>query len=143
MENPDKRIISFIRKHHVLTLATVSDNKPWCANCFYSFMDDKNMLVFTSDNATQHIKNINENSQVAASIVLETKVIGKIQGIQLTGEAIKPSAEIANQVKINYLKRFPFAILMNTSLWVLIIHQIKFTDNSLGFGKKLFWKNEL
>ena len=29
----DKRIIDFIKAHHLLTLATTKDNIPYCANC--------------------------------------------------------------------------------------------------------------
>lgn len=142
MEKPDKRIVEFIRKHHVLTLATVFDNKPWCANCFYSYLENENVLVFTSGNETRHIAEIKANSVVAASIVLETRVVGKIQGLQIEGEVYKPDGEFADTIKYNYLKRFPFAILMDTTLWALKIKYLKFTDNRLGFGKKIIWANE-
>ena len=34
---PDKRIIEFIKRHHLLTLATSKDNIPYCCNVFYLY----------------------------------------------------------------------------------------------------------
>jgi uncharacterized protein YhbP (UPF0306 family) len=138
----DPHIKKFIKKHHVLTLATVADNKPWCANCFYALLDDEGALVFTSDVQTRHIKEALNNAEVAGSIVLETKIVGKIQGLQFTGTLTEPKDEIAKKARHAYLKRFPYAALMNTTLWVLIINHAKMTDNNLGFGKKLLWNRE-
>ena len=70
---------------------------------------------------------------------METNVIGKIQGIQFRGEMKIPENELASGAKFAYLKKFPFAVIMKTSLWVLHLNYIKMTDNRLGFGKKLIW----
>jgi uncharacterized protein len=138
MDYPDKRIISFIKKHHVLTLATVFENRPWCANCFYAWHNEELALVFTSDDHTRHITEAIANEHVAGSIVLETKIIGKIQGLQFEGELCK--APEGSDFRACYLKRFPSAVLSSTSIWVLRLTSIKFTDNRLGFGTKLTWK---
>lgn len=140
MNLPEKRIVEFILEHHVLTLATVVDNNPWCANCFYTYIEDENCFVFTSDDETKHIRDVLNNRNVAGSVVLETNVVGKIQGVQFRGTLEKPADEIKKKVKKAYLKKFPFAALMNTSLWVLNLNYIKMTDNRLGFGKKLIWE---
>jgi len=142
MENvkPEKRIVDFIKKHHVLTLATKSENELWCANCFYVYDEEENSLIFTSDIDTRHVSEALKNNFVAGSIVLETSVIGKIQGIQFQGKFIKPEKEQLKTAKTHYLLRFPFATLMNTTLWVVELSHIKMTDNRLGFGKKLIWK---
>jgi len=142
MENvkPEKRIVDFIKKHHVLTLATKSENELWCANCFYVYDEEENSLIFTSDIDTRHVSEALKNNFVAGSIVLETSVIGKTQGIQFQGKFIKPEKEQLKMVKNKYLLRFPFATLMNTTLWVVELSHIKMTDNRLGFGKKLIWK---
>lgn len=141
MKNPEKRIVDFINEHHVLTLATCVDNNPWCANCFYVWLEEENCLVFTSDDATKHIQDVSVNSKVAGSVVLETSIVGKIQGIQFRGTMEIPKKELASKVKKVYLKKFPFAVLMKTSLWVVHVDYIKMTDNRLGFGKKLIWES--
>jgi uncharacterized protein YhbP (UPF0306 family) len=142
MESVDKRIIEFINKHHVLTLATTHNNVPYCANCFYVYHEAKNMLIFTTDHSTKHAKDAEEQNVVAGSIVLETNVIGKIQGLQFQGEMSEPKNELLKEVKARYLKRFPVAMLMKTNLWVVDLSFLKFTDNRLGFGKKLIWGTE-
>jgi uncharacterized protein len=142
MKMPEKRITDFIKKHHVLTLATCIENKPWCSNCFYAYEKTENFFVFTSDMATKHIQDAIQNVDVAGSVVLETRIIGKIQGIQFTGKLLKADGRLLDLAKAIYLKRFPFAALMETTLWVLIPNLIKMTDNRLGFGKKLIWKAE-
>ncbi len=139
MENPDKRIIEFIRGHHVLTLATSNENKAYCSNCFYTYLENENTFVFTSDISTKHAQDALEQSYVAASIVLETKVVGKIQGIQLTGNMFQVTDEFKKKAKRAYLKTFPYAALMKTTLWILKPKFIKMTHNNLGFGKKLIW----
>lgn len=136
----DKRIVDFIREHHVLTLATSKNNIPYCANCFYTYLEEENMLVFTSDAETRHAKEAIEQNHVAGSIVLETKTIGKIQGIQFNGIMTLPEGSLLEKAKKTYLKAFPVARLMETNIWVLELTYIKMTHNVLGFGKKLIWE---
>jgi len=98
--------------------------------------------VFTSDTTTRHIAEALEQPFVAGSIVLETSIVGKLQGIQLEGKLIEADGELLKEIKIAYLKRFPFALLMDTKLWFLELHTMKMTDNRLGFGKKLYWSRD-
>jgi len=142
MVEVDKRITEFLNKHHVLTLATTKNNVPYCANCFYVYLPKDNLLVFTTDHATKHAKDAIEQHLVAGSIVLETNVVGKIQGLQFQGEMCEPEGDLLKKVKNHYLKRFPVAMLMKTNLWIVELKFLKFTDNRLGFGKKLFWGEE-
>jgi uncharacterized protein YhbP (UPF0306 family) len=139
----DTRIIEFINEHHVLTMATSVDDEPWCANCFYVYLEDENMFVFTSDFDTKHIKDTAHNIFLAGSIVLETSIIGKIQGIQWQGIISQLHGDLLDKAKKRYTKKFPVAMLMKTTLWGVDLNQIKFTDNRLGFGKKLIWKKDL
>ncbi len=139
---PDKRITDFLHRHHVLTLATVHDNRPWCCQCFYVYIDRLCGLAFTSDKTTRHITEAMTQPNVAGSIVLETKIVGKLQGIQLEGRLIEAEDELLKEIKTAYLKRFPVALLMETKLWFLELSTLKMTDNRLGFGKKLYWTRE-
>ena len=142
MLSVDKRIRKFIQKHHVLTLATSSGNEPWCANCFYVYLEEENLFVFTSDVTTKHIKDTEEQEKVAGSIVLETEIIGKIRGLQFQGIISIPEGGLKKRVRAAYLKRFPVAMLLKTTLWVVEPTLLKYTDNRLGFGKKLYWEQE-
>ena len=138
----DKKIVRFFKKHHVLTIATSYENMPWCASCFYVYLEDENALVFTSDIKTRHGQEFLRNPHVSGAVALETKIIGKIRGIQFSGIVSEPSGKLLERVKSAYLKRFPIAMLMETRLWIVNLTFIKYTDNRLGFGKKLIWKME-
>ncbi|MCX6259954.1 MAG: hypothetical protein NTY95_03830 [Bacteroidia bacterium] len=139
----DERIIRFFKKHHVLTIATSVNNEPWCANCFYVYLEDGNALVFTTDSETRHGKEFLKNIIVAGSVVLETPIIGKIRGIQFQGIVSEPEGELSEEARKLYLKRFPIAMLMDTHLWVVELTLVKMTDNRLGFGKKIFWTKKM
>lgn len=134
-----QKIEAFIKRHHVLTLATASAEGPYCANAFYAYDAKRNVLVFTSDDATRHAAEMRASSVVAASIVLETRIVGRIQGVQICGRV----AEGGLNDRTTYLKRFPYAAAMGaTTIWRLEPDFIKLTDNTLGFGKKLIWKRD-
>ena len=135
----DSRIIKFFKKHHVLTIATSAGNEPYCANCFYVYLEDENALVFTTGGETRHGKEFMVNALVAGSVVLETMVIGRIRGIQFQGTVSEPEGDLLSKAKSGYLKRFPVAALMDTRLWIVKLTFIKMTDNRFGFGKKLIW----
>lgn len=135
----DGRIVRFFKKHHVLTIATTVDDIPWCANCFYVYLEEENSLVFTTDDDTRHGREFLINPLVSGSVVLETMVTGKIRGIQFSGSVSKPSGELIEKVKHSYLRRFPVARLMDIHLWIVRLSYIKMTDNRFGFGKKLVW----
>jgi uncharacterized protein YhbP (UPF0306 family) len=136
------KIVKFFRKHHVLTIATCDNNIPWCANCFYVYLEEDNSLVFTTDLDTRHGLEFVKNPEVAGSVVLETMIIGNIRGIQFRGTISEPSGDQAAKAKNAYLKRFPVAMLMETRLWVVELTNIKMTDNRFGFGKKVIWEKD-
>ncbi len=137
MEPIDKRIIDFIHEHHVLTLATCASYEPYCANMFYAYLDKENVFIFTSDNNTRHVADVLQNSTVAGSIVLETETVGLIRGLQFQGKMHRPEGDLKKKAKHAYLRRFPYAVLATTPLWVIRPTFLKFTDNRLGFGKKI------
>jgi uncharacterized protein len=143
MEKPDERILKFINEHHVLTLAVVNKNLPWCASCFYVYLPERNLFVFTSDPDTRHISDViqSNNYQVAGAIALETRITGKIRGIQFSGTIRELGGEELKTGKKAYYEKFPIARLSKLFLWGLEPGFIKMTDNRLGFGKKLIWHN--
>lgn len=135
----DQRIIDFIKRHHVLTLATVSsEGEPYCAACFYAYDKERNRLIFTSDDTTRHAQQMLQSAKVAIGITLETRIVGKVQGAQICGIALRGNDE---DRKI-YVKRFPYAAVAPLNLWAVEPTFIKLTDNTLGFGKKLIWNSQ-
>ncbi len=135
----DKHIVKFINKHHVLTLATVDgDGMPYVANCFYAYDSTRNLFIFTSDTTTRHGGHMATNPHVALSIPLETRIVGRVQGLQICGIAERGDSE----AHTTYIKRFPYAAVAPLTLWTVRPTMMKLTDNTLGFGKKLIWESE-
>lgn len=135
----DKKIERFIAKHHVLTLATATvQGEPYCCNCFYAYDKEEAAFIFTTDAATHHGKMMLQNNRVAVSIVLETRTVGKVQGLQITGRVTKAK----DGDRLTYIKAFPYTAVADLSLWRVEADMMKLTDNTLGFGKKLIWQRE-
>ena len=133
---PEKKIIDFVARHHVLTLATISESgAPYCAACFYAYDKSSNRIIFTTDDNTTHGKNMIADNRISCGINLETRVVGKVQGIQICGKVHR--GEDAD--KMTYIKRFPYAAVAPLNIWVIEPDFMKLTDNTLGFGKKLIW----
>lgn len=140
---PDTRMVEFIGEHHIFHLAVVRDNIPWCATCYYAYRKEENRFIFTSDPDTRHIRDMIEsgNYSVAGTIALETRIVGKIRGLQFSGRVRPLSGEEWTESRKIYCKRFPVARLMpHLHLWELIPAGMKLTDNRLGFGTKLRWE---
>ena len=138
-------------------------NIPYCATCYYAYLKEENQFIFTSGHETRHIRDVVEgnNYRVAGAIALETKITGKIRGIQFTGiltdvnptqiggaegEGNDQGEDVDTRrgiARSRYLRRFPIARLMpGLHLWSLQPDFIKMTDNRLGFGTKLIWMAE-
>ena len=134
----DEKIRRFIIKHHLLSLATFGESL-WCCSAFYAYDSNAGVFIIASDEETAHIQNTKINLRVAGTIAQETKVVGKIQGIQFTGEISRVTDEKENEL---YLEKFPYARAMKPILWKIELDGVKMTDNTLGFGKKLIWNRK-
>ncbi len=131
-----EKIAAFIERHHLLSLAT-NGERLWCCSMFYAFDPEAVAFVVASDESTEHMRNIRGNENVAGAVALETKTVGKIQGIQFAGRMLQASDEEARRL---YFGRFPYARAMHPTLWRIELDEVKMTDNTLGFGKKITWK---
>ncbi len=133
-----EKITAFIEEHHVLTLATTVENEVSACSLFYAFDLKSSSFVVASSEDTLHIEHIHKNQKVAGNILLETKEVGKIQGLQFRGVFT-----ILEEVKLKalYFKTFPYALALAPKLWQIKVDFFKLTDNRLGFGKKLIYKS--
>ena len=109
------------------------ENISVCSLFFAYDKDSKSFIVASSDN-TLHIKNILQNKNIAGNILLETKNVTKIKGLQFSGE-FTPLAD--KRLQKLYFDTFAYALLLNPKLWQIKVKNFKLTDNSLGFGKKI------
>lgn len=138
---PDQLITSFFKAQTVLTLATSSQEQPYCATCFYAYNEEYNMLVFKSSEHTAHIQQSLANNLVGGSVLPDKLQTGKIKGIQFKGRLVEPDSQCLSDLKKTYYAKYPFALAMSGEIWTIALNWIKFTDNTLGFGKKIKWES--
>lgn len=131
-----EKIADFLRGHHVLTLAVAHGNVPYCAPLFYAYDRKRNVFVFASDVKTEHIRLALSQPEVAAAVYLETETVGKIEGLQIRGTVTQSETR---EDRALYFDAFPYARVLQPTLWRLQPSWMKLTDNRLGFGKKLLW----
>ncbi|MBU0721321.1 pyridoxamine 5'-phosphate oxidase family protein [bacterium] len=138
MDENLQKISSFLHEHHVMSLASSSTDELSVCNLFYAYDNEKTSFVVASSEDTGHIKNILKNPKIAGSVVLETKTVGKIQGVQFRGTFSRLQDAAMRNL---YFKTFPYALAMSPKLWEIKVSYFKMTDNRLGFGKKILWEN--
>ncbi|PWG82500.1 pyridoxamine 5'-phosphate oxidase family protein [Pararcticibacter amylolyticus] len=136
----DKRIVAFLQSQTVLTLATCTDGIPYCATCFYAYSEKYNSLIFKSSPETLHVVQGLENDKVAGSVLPDKLITGKVKGIQFSGSFVRATDPELPDLQKVYYKKYPFAMAIGGELWAVKLTRIKFTDNTLGFGKKLLWE---
>jgi uncharacterized protein YhbP (UPF0306 family) len=139
-ENNDlESIRHFMKKNHLLTICARDEEDMWCANCFYVADVESMSLYFMTDSKTRHGGLMVKNNTVVGTIAPQPRTVAVVKGIQYQGEAILLQDEADKAARQLYCKRFPVARVMNSPIWQLRLDDIKMTDNTLGFGKKLQW----
>jgi uncharacterized protein YhbP (UPF0306 family) len=137
MSSDLEKISTFIAGHHVMSLATVFENELSVCSLFYAYDASTTTFIVASSDETTHIQHIEKNSNIAGNILLETKSVGKIQGVQFRGEFV---ALEDKSLQKEYFKAFPYALALKPKLWQIKVKYFKLTDNRLGFGKKIIWQ---
>lgn len=137
-----QRIMRFLNKQHVLTLCASNGSEMWSANCFYVFCAERMALWLMTEPHTRHGELMQQNAVVVGTIAQQTRVIALIKGVQYCGVISQLNGDDEMMARAHYCKRFAVAILMKTPVWEISLQEIKMTDNTLGFGKKLHWMRE-
>ncbi|MEW6467642.1 MAG: hypothetical protein AB1458_01890 [Bacteroidota bacterium] len=135
----DERIASFMSGQTSLTLAVSSNNEPYCATCFYSYIKDGHLLVIKSKPTTAHARIAEKNPLVAGTILPDKMDKTRIRGIQFTGKIIIPDRSAMNRARDGYYIKFPFALTFTGELIVIQLLRVKYTDSLLGLGERLTW----
>ncbi|MGV3345575.1 YhbP family protein [Enterobacteriaceae bacterium LUAb1] len=131
-------IIRYLKKQHVLSLACYDGQQLWCASCYYVFNATHQVFWFMSDTTTRHGKILLNQPQIAGTISGQPKSVALIKGVQFCGNAYVLTDD--RLARASYIRRFPVAENLSAPLWEVQISEIKMTDNSLGFGTKLYWQ---
>ena len=133
----DERIVKFLKKMHLASVCAIDDDgQPYAFSAFYAFDEVNFSLLLASSDESSHVKFLKNSKLVAGTIALDTKIIGKIEGVQFQGAM----SEASTSEQEIYFKRFFYAKAMNPKIWSISLENVKFTSNTLGFGKKIFWQ---
>lgn len=132
-------ISRWLSKQHVLTYCAGSNGDLWCANAFYLFDEQRVAFYLLSETHTRHGELIGKQANVAGTVNGQPKTVALIRGVQFRGEISLVEEDEVESIRTRYCKRFPVARMMKAPAWEIRLDEIKMTDNTLGFGKKLHW----
>ncbi|KFC07342.1 FMN-binding protein [Trabulsiella guamensis ATCC 49490] len=138
METPDA-ISRWLVKQHVVTWCVASQGNLWCANAFYLYDPQRVVFYLLTEDNTRHAQMTGNKAPVAGTVNGQPKTVALIRGVQFTGEIRRLEGEESEAARARYNRRFPVARAMSAPVWEIRVDELKFTDNTLGFGKKIHW----
>src|SRR5271167_1977526 len=102
-----RQIGAFLAAHHVMSLATFGSSGPHATSLFYAC--DGLALVWVSETETQHSREIETDSRVAATVAQECSDFAAIRGVQIAGMAHRITTADARMRHLAQLEaRFSF-----------------------------------
>ena len=132
-------ISKWLAKQHVVSWCVAKEGELWGANAFYVYDAQRVAFYLLSEETTRHGQMTGQQAPVAGTINGQPKTVALIRGVQFKGEIRLLSGDEADEKRALYVKRFPVARMLSAPVWELRLDELKFTDNTLGFGKKLHW----
>ncbi|ENB6579654.1 hypothetical protein ABGS11_004580, partial [Escherichia coli] len=104
---------------------------------------DKVAFYLLTEEKTRHAQMSGPKAHVAGTVNGQPQTIALIRGVQFKGLIRRLEDEESHLIRQIYNRRFPIARMLSTPVWEIRIDEIKFTDNTLGFGKKLVWQRPI
>ncbi len=140
----DRRILKFLHRQFIMSLSTISDSGSWSANLFYAYSSEYKALIFTSSADSRHIVEALKNPEVSIAIYRTSMRIASLRGAQILGELqdIGNNAELIDHCQRLFRRRFPLVLGKLSDMWMVKLKEVKYTDNRLGFGSKIYWKGQ-
>lgn len=141
MNSLNGNIINFLEQQTSATICCTDETgNPYCFSCYYVFNQDKAVLYFKSSAEAYHSALLISNPVVSGTVLPDklNKLITK--GIQLQGEVVTQSHQLAKEASAIYHQKIPLALAIKGKVFTIRINRIKMTDSRLGFGKKIIWK---
>lgn len=141
-----RRVLRYLRAHHVMTLATRDDEGPWAAAVFY--VNDGFALHFLSSPGSRHCCQLRSNPAAAATIQEDYADWPEIRGVQLEGTVRELSGVQAERASRLYGEKYPLIrrlggvpaaiaqALRKVRWYELTPKRLYFVDNSAGFGHR-------
>ncbi len=132
-------ISRWLAKQHVVSWCVANGGELWCANAFYVYDPQRVAFYLLSEETTRHGQMTGKQAPVAGTVNGQPKTVALIRGVQFKGEIRLLDGDEAAEKRALYVRRFQVARVLSAPVWELRLDELKFTDNTLGFGKKLHW----
>lgn len=144
---PDRReaALTYLKSHHVMSLATTGPGGPWSAAVFY--VSEGFELTFLSSPSTRHATDLAADPRGAATIHEDYSDWPDIRGLQLEGRVQRLKGKDRMVAITGYTHKFPVArsdrapeliraALERVAWYRLVPDRCYFIDNSQGFGHR-------
>lgn len=129
----------WLAKQHVVSWCVAKEDELWCATAFYLYDPQRVAFYLLSEEHTRHAKMSGTCARIAGTVNGQPKTVALIRGVQFKGEIRRLEEEESAEQRARYNRRFPVARALSAPMWEIRLSEIKFTDNTLGFGKKFHW----
>ncbi len=136
----NEHITKFIQKQHVANICCVDEKgQPYCFSCFYAIDQKNGVMHFKTSPSSNHAVMMTKNGEIAGTILPDKLNMLAVQGLQFNGNVITSDDPLTKNASGIYYKKYPFALAMSGEIWSIKFTNMKMTDNTKGFGKKLTW----
>jgi uncharacterized protein YhbP (UPF0306 family) len=144
--------LALIGDRWTMVLSTSAADEPWVAPVYYVY-SAPGFYFFSSPHA-RHIEQGLSGHRAAAAIFIDSDHWEDIQGLQMAGVIIEVT-QLAEQLKIGtrFILKFPFArsflqggpqqpdapprVGDKVRLYQFLPHEVYYTNNRLGFGRRI------
>lgn len=133
-------IASFISQQTAASICCMDEKgMPYCFSCFYVYNSKEHLLYYKSSNDTRHSSLLQQSPWVAGTILPDKLQNLLVKGVQFEGTLLAEEDPLAQNAAEQYYIKNPMAMAIPGHVWTIRIDNIKMTDSSLGFGKKITW----
>ena len=134
------QISEFLSECRVMSMATVAGKCPYCAPVFFAWDNSQQYFIVKSSASTIHFANAVYSGIAAGSVLPDVTQIAHIRGLQFNGICRTPvDSDEDIRIRKLYYSRYPIGKLIDGDFLLIFPDNFKYTDNRMGFGKKLLW----
>ena len=137
----NETIIKFLKEQTCASICCVDEEgKPYCFSCYYTFHAEEGLIYFKSSANSHHSALMKKKPFMAGTILPDKLSKLTVKGLQFEGVLLDAQHPMVGKAPGFYLKKHPLALAVPGEVWTVKISNIKMTDSTLGFGKKIIWK---
>jgi uncharacterized protein YhbP (UPF0306 family) len=108
------------------------------------FNPENGFLYFKSSASSRHASYLKQNPYVSGTIQPDKLNLFVVKGIQFEGIILNADENVKKMAAKEYYFQYPVALTMQGDIWIIQLENIRLTDSTIGFGKKIYWnKNEV